>query len=399
MAIECRDELGVRKSCQIVLIGSLALANEGVLARPPMGVVDVSDGVEFAEANGSSGAQKIKTKPRENCKKNLSAAKVAKRDEFYTQYDDIKRELDLYYEFNTNTFRGKIIYMPCDDPKKSNFNRYFLDNFERFGIRRIICSCYNPKGRGSLFIYDGKNGSDTKTPLSDVPCRELVGNGDFRSDEVKELCNQADVIVTNPPFSLFRQFFTWIMASGKKFLVIGNVNCISYKEVYPYIMKNEVWLGHGIGRWISGFIVPADYELYGTETRIDESGNHIIASNGCLWLTNIDHGRRHQPLKLMTEAENIKRSRHCDVRSVGYAKYDNCDAIEVPHTDAIPSDYKGLMGVPITFLDKYCPEQFELVRFRKGDDGKDLTLNGKPPYFRILIRARDRKGFKRVRHY
>lgn len=389
MAIECRDEFGMRRSCQIVLIGGIALVNEGVLAKPLPDATDVLYEVECAGTDNSSGVERAKAKPRENCKKNLSAAKAAKRDEFYTQYNDIKRELDLYYEFNTNTFRGKVIYMPCDDPRKSNFNRYFLDNFERFGIKRIVCSCYNPKGKGTLFTYDGRSGTEGKARLSDIPCQELMGDGDFRSNEVRELCGQADIIVTNPPFSLFRQFFTWVMASGKKFLVIGNVNCISYKEVYPYIMKNEVWLGHGIGRWISGFIVPADYELYGTETHIDTEGNHIIASNGCLWLTNIDHGRRHQPLKLMTEAENIKSSRHRDVRSIGYAKYDNCDAIEVSHTDAIPSDYKGLMGVPITFLDKYCPEQFELVRFRKGDDGKDLTLNGRPPYFRILIRARD----------
>jgi len=390
MAIECRDEFVVRKSCQLALIGSIALTNKGVFANPSVNDVCATDAVAFVTSVDSLVADKSSLKPRNNCKKNLAAAKSAKRDEFYTQYKDIKRELDLYYEFNTNVFRGKVIYMPCDDPRTSNFNRYFLDNFKRFGIKRIICSCYNSKGKGKLFVYDGANESGSPLSLSQVGCSELVGNGDFRSEEVTDLCKQADIIITNPPFSLFRQFFTLIMSLQKQFIIIGNVNCISYKEVYPYIMKDQVWLGHGIGRWISGFIVPKNYELYGTETRIDEEGNHIIASNGCLWLTNIDHGRRHRPLDLMTEAENIKSSKHRDVRSVGYLKYDNCDAIEVPHTDAIPSDYKGLMGVPITFLDKYCPEQFELVRFRKGDDGKDLTLNGKPTYFRILIRAKRR---------
>ncbi|MGN0844165.1 MAG: adenine-specific methyltransferase EcoRI family protein [Kiritimatiellia bacterium] len=377
MAIECRDEFVVSKSCQLDLFGRIALTHEDIA-------------VGFATRCDSLDADQARLKARNHCKKNLAAAKSAKRDEFYTQYKDIKRELDLYYEFNPNVFRGKVIYMPCDDPRTSNFNRYFLDNFNRFGIKRIICSCYNPKGVGKLFVYDGANESDGQMSLSRIECSELCGNGDFRSEEVTELCKQADIIITNPPFSLFRQFFTWIMSSQKQFLIIGNVNCISYKEVYPHIMKDQVWLGHGIGRWISGFIVPKDYELYGTETRIDEEGNHIISSNGCLWLTNIDHGRRHQPLDLMTEAANIKGSKHRDVRSVGYLKYDNCDAIEVPHTDAIPSDYKGLMGVPITFLDKYCPEQFELVRFRKGDNGKDLTINGKPTYFRILIRAKCR---------
>lgn len=389
MAVECRDELGVKRSCQIVLIGSLALANEGMIASPLTNGLEAASrtAVESRLASGAGGEARLK--PRANSKKHLERAKAAKRDEFYTQYKDIKRELELYYHFNPNVFRDKVILLPCDNPRRSNFNRYFLDNFSRFGIKRIICSCYNSKGKGQLFVYDGKDGTDQCLRIEDVQCRELKGDGDFRSQEVQELCNQADVIVTNPPFSLFREFFSWIMTSKKKFLVIGNVNCISYKEVYPFIMKDMVWLGHGIGRWISGFIVPEDYELYGSETHVDEEGNHIIASNGCLWLTNIDHGRRHKPLKLMTEAENVKSSRHRDVRSVGYQKYDNCDAIEVPHTDAIPSDYKGLMGVPITFLDKYCPEQFELVRFRKGDDGRDLTLNGKPPYFRILIRARE----------
>lgn len=390
MAIECRDECVVKKSFQLALIGSIALTNEGFFANPSTKDIDLPGIIESAQDYNLSGNGEAKLKPRMNCKKNLAAAKTAKRDEFYTQYVDIKRELDLYYEFNKDVFRGKVIYMPCDDPRVSNFTRYFLDNFKRFGIKRIICSCYNSDGKGLLFVYDGSKELDAQEPLSEINCGELDGNGDFRSNEVAELCKQSDIIITNPPFSLFRQFFDWIMSFGKRFLIIGSVNCISYKEVYPHIMKNEVWLGHGIGRWISGFIVPKDYELYGTETRIDENGNHIIASNGCLWLTNIDHGRRHQPLKLMTWEENIKSSKHRNVRLVGYVKYDNCDAIEVPHTDAIPSDYKGLMGVPITFLDKYCPEQFELVRFRKGDDGKDLTLNGKPTYFRILIRAKDR---------
>ena len=389
MPIDCSGDLGVIKTCQLALFGGIVLANEGICADVPQDASPKTIGIQVASSDDLLEVDEEALKSRRNCKKNLAAAKAAKRDEFYTQYEDIERELNLYFKYNPNVFRGKVVFLPCDNPRKSNFNRYFLNNFRRFGVKRLVCSCYNARGRGVLFVCDGSDDSVENTSLKDLKCVELQGDGDFRSEEIRNLCAEADVIVTNPPFSLFRDFFSWVLSSGKHFLVIGNVNCISYKEVYPHIMSGNVWLGHGIGRWISGFIVPDDYELYGTETRIDAEGNHVIASNGCLWLTNIDHGRRHRPLQLMTKDENIQRSKHRDVRSRGYAKYDNCDAIEVPHTDAIPSDYKGLMGVPITFLDKYCPEQFELVRFRKGDDGKDLTINGKPTYFRILIRARE----------
>lgn len=181
------------------------------------------------------------------------------------------------------------------------------------------------------------------------------------------------------------------MESRKKFLVIGNINAIKYKEVFPQIMNNCVWLGSGMGRWISGFIVPEGYELYGTEARIDVNGNRIVSTNNCLWLTNLEHGKRHQPLELNTMAQNVKHSKHKEVKDVGYRKYDNYDALEVPFTDAIPCDYEGVMGVPITFLDKYCPEQFQIVgEFNHGCDSKfDLAkpiLNGKELYPRIAIK-------------
>ncbi len=178
---------------------------------------------------------------------------------------------------------------------------------------------------------------------------------------VKKLRDESDFIITNPPFSLFREFFAWCVESQKKFLMIGNINCITYKDIFTEIKANRAWLGHGMGRWISGFIVPKDYPLTGTEAYIDADGNRIVATNNCLWLTNIEHGKRYEPLPLMTMADNIKFSSHKDVKGKGYQKYDNYDAIEVPYTDAIPSDYEGVMGVPITFLDKYCPEQFEIV--------------------------------------
>jgi hypothetical protein len=162
---------------------------------------------------------------------------------------------------------------------------------------------------------------------------------------------QADYVITNPPFSLFREFIKQLDDYEKKFLIIGNINSISYREVFALIKENKIWLGTGMGRWISGFIVPETYELYGTEARIDENGNRIVATNNCLWLTNLDHGKRHQPLPLMTMNDNIKFSSHKSIKGQGYKKYDNYDAIEVPFTDAIPSDYNGVMGVPITFLD------------------------------------------------
>ena len=375
----------VFRTGEIVLVGGLTLMNGATLAQPPSfdRNVIVEKSVDVSpDSNGT------REKTRVNAKKHLARAKSAKKDEFYTQYSDIQRELELYVKYNSSVFKDKVVLLPCDDPTKSNFTKYFIDNFRRLGLRKLISTSYSARGKGKALVITSEDNfkSDDDSIVKFV--NALTGDGDFRSDEIKKYRDEADIIVTNPPFSLFRQFFLWLADSHKQFLVIGNVNCISYKEVYPYIMRNEVWLGHGIGRWISGFIVPEDYDLYGTETKVDECGNRIIASNSCLWLTNIDHGHRHESLKLMTMQENIMSSRHRDVRGHEYRKYDNCDAIEIPHTDSIPSDYKGLMGVPITFLDKYCPEQFELVRFRKGDDGKDLRLDGEPTYFRILIKAR-----------
>jgi len=221
----------------------------------------------------------------------------------------------------------------------------------------------------------------------------LDEDGDFRSNECVELLKQANIVVTNPPFSLFREYVKQLFDYQKKFLIIGNINCITYKEVFQKIKNNEIWLGNGMGRWISGFIVPESYDLYGTEAQVDEDGNRIVATNNCLWLTNLDHGRRHQPLPLMTMEENLKYSRHKEIKGKeSYDKYDNYDAIEVPFTDAIPSDYKDVMGVPISFLDKYSPEQFEILGM---DDhrmqypnwrGRGPDLNGKPVYRRVIIR-------------
>ena len=217
---------------------------------------------------------------------------------------------------------------------------------------------------------------------------ELKGDGDFRSPECLELLDEADIVVTNPPFSLFREFLAWIMEADKKFSIIGNRNAITYKEVFPLIKENKIWLDNpfvrGAGYFKSSMEVDKSLSYYNSH----DYREGFIRVPGVRWFTNIEHGRRHQPLQLMTMADNVKYSRHKEVKGVGYQKYDNYDAIEVPFTDAIPNDYDGIMGVPISFLDKYCPEQFEIVQFRKGNDDKDLCVGGECPYFRILIRRR-----------
>mgnify|MGYP001163975809 CR=1 FL=1 len=382
----------------------------------------------------------VNTRSRKDAIKNLKKARRLKNDEFYTQYSDIQKEIEKYLDYNSNTFRKKVVYCNCDDPFESNFFRYFALNFNRLGLKQLITASYKPspvantqlelfgddktskksKGRQKVtankFIInqvhdmdgDGEfNMKDVAKQLKKNKHNEwtpLNGNGDFRSEECISLLKQSDIIVTNPPFSLFVPYVKQLLDYKKKFLIIGNINCLSYKEIFPQIRKNKIWVGNGMGRWISGFIVPKSYDLYGTEARIDEDGNRIVATNNCLWLTNLDHGRRHQPLGLMTMAENLKFSKHKEIRGKKkYNKYDNYKAIEVPFTNAIPSDYKGVMGVPITFLDKYNPDQFELLgnsnvtgeREHLMNNVKSASnctyINGKPQFARILIKFKKTK--------
>jgi len=369
----------------------------------------------------------------------LHKAKKSKSDEFYTQYIDIQKEVEAYLEYNSDTFRGKVVYCNCDDPFESNFFRYFVLNFARIGLKQLITTSYKPspvanrqlelfgdnetltqvKGRPKVnankFIINsvGDIDGDGEFNLKDVALQlkqnkqnewqPLSGNGDFRSDESISLLKQSDIVVTNPPFSLFREFLKQLVDYEKNFLIIANINAITYKEVFPLIKDNKMWLGTGMGRWISGFIVPESYELYGTEARIDEDGNRIVATNNCLWFTNLDHGKRHQPLPLMTMSDNIKFSSHKDVKGKEYKKYDNFDAIEVPYTDAIPSDYGSAMGVPITFLDKYNPNQFEIIGCsydygRPAGWDKNINMSvsveGVNVYKRLLIKHKKFKGEK-----
>lgn len=309
----------------------------------------------------------------------LQKARKSKSDEFYTQLCDIERELQYY----PDCFRGKVVYCNCDDPQTSNFFRYFKENFEKLGLRKLIASFYKEQSMGLFQEYERPYYCEycgTDTPGHIVT---LNGDGDFRSMECVELLQKSDIVVTNPPFSLFREFVSLIIRHHKQFLVIGNVNAITYKEIFNLIQKDQAWLGVNLGRGISGFIVPDHYQQYGTETSVNAEGQKIIATNSCLWLTNLELNQRHEKLDLTKEYAGNEDK---------YPIYDNCNGINVNRTQDIPKDYKGLMGVPITFLHKYNPKQFEIVKFRKGDDGKDLCINGKCPYFRILIRNRKAVG-------
>lgn len=304
---------------------------------------------------------------------NLSKAKNAKQDEFYTQYADIEKEVNAYLDYNSDTFRNKVVLLPCDDPEWSNFTRYFALHFEDLGLRKLISTSYAPDSKmlqvpqqltlfetaspqfdpskaqtkGKIFILDRDIDGNGKIDINDLQWQYLEGDGDFRSDEVKTFRDEADIIVTNPPFSLFREFFAWVMESGKKFLMIGSFNAITYKEIFPSIKDNRVWLGNGFQGGNAYFKTPITKEY--ANGVFDESTG-LVKFRNCCWYTNLDHGRRHQPLSLMTMADNLKFSKHKEIKGKSdYDHYDNYDAIEVPYSDAIPSDYNGIMGVPITF--------------------------------------------------
>lgn len=311
----------------------------------------------------------------------LQKAKKSKSDEFYTQLPDIESELQHY----KNHFKDKVVFCNCDDPQISNFYKYFASNFKELGLKKLIAACYRERvydlfntekvENGFFFEYTGTAKENSNPNPNDIIY--FKGDGDFRSKESIELLKQSDIVVTNPPFSLFREYVAQLVKYDKNFLIIGNINAITYKEIFKLIKENKAWLGINLGRGISGFIVPEHYELYGTEARIDSSGNRIVSPNNCLWLTNLDTSKRHKDIELKKKYFGNEEE---------YPKYDNYDGININKTQNIPYDYKGYMGVPITFLHKFNPNQFEIVKFRKGNDEKDLSINGKCPYFRILIK-------------
>lgn len=362
----------------------------------------------------------------------LGAAKAAKQDEYYTQWVDIEREMNAYVEYDPDVFRDKVILLPCDDPEWSNFTKFFALHFADYGIKKLISTSYaadsNPAGEfyqptlfetadskydatktranGKKFVLEPKDiNGDGAIDIDDLRWEYLAGDGDFRSKEVTALRDEADIVITNPPFSLFRSFVLWLIEGGTKFTIIANQNAITYTEVFPLLRENRMWLGKGFPRNIAHFHTP--YTPHGRW--IEQEGADVVRIPGVQWFTNIDHGRRHEPLQLMTMADNIKFSKHKEVCGVGYSTYDNFDAIDVPFVDAIPSDHVGMMGVPITFLAKYNPDQFRIVgSFNNGVHGDELgapkteietngkvtmwngpVVNRKPLYKRIVIQRKD----------
>lgn len=332
----------------------------------------------------------------------LGAAKRAKNDEFYTQYSDIEAEMNAYVEYDPDVFRDKTVLLPCDDPEWSNFTKYFAANFTRFGLKKLISTSYAQSAgnkqmtlfelnsplydeskhetHGKLFTLTSDTDGSGMVDTDDIEFSGyLEGNGDFRSAEVKKLRDEADIIITNPPFSLFREFLAWILEANKQFVIIGSKNAITYKEVFPLLKENKIWLGPGFPGGNAYFRIAEDASR-DFASGVYDTSTGLVKFRNVGWFTNIDHGLRHQPLQLDTMAHNLKFNKKLkkklekDYGKLEYPHYDNYDAIEVPFVECIPSDYDGVMGVPITFMDKYNPDQFEIVAFRKGEDGKDLVF-------------------------
>ena len=310
---------------------------------------------------------------------NLHTAKATKNDEFYTQLEDIENELKYYKDY----FKGKVVYCNCDgflNKEKSNFFMYFSLNYEFLGLKGLICTKYNPNGKGRKYEYYGDLNGNNYPDEEEVFTSELEGDGDFRSDECVEILKRCDIVCTNPPFSLFRQYVAQLFEYKKDFLIIGNVNAISYKEVFPMIKENKMWLGVSITSGGRKFVVPDNYPLNAAGCGIDENGKKYIRVKCVRWFTNLDHKKRHEEL-LLYKKYNTEE----------YPKYDNYDAIEVGKTKDIPMDYNGIMGVPITFLDKYCQEQFEIVGQMMTTKVTEFNfgypyIDGKKKFARLLIK-------------
>ena len=361
---------------------------------------------------------------------NLGAARKAKFDEFYTQYHDIEKEMNAYLDFDKGVFQDKTILLPCDDPEWSNFTKYFAQNFESLGLKKLISTSYAPdskpqelnlqlslfetqspkfdkkkaRANGKIYTLTRDTTGDKKINVQDLEWEYLKGDGDFRSPEVTALRDEADIIITNPPFSLFREFLAWIVEAGKKLVVLGNKNAITYKEVFPLIKENKLWLGSTPMSVDLMFRVPEGMQAQLVAAGKEGSawrriGGEVMGRSTSAWFTSLDHGRRHEPLALMTEDDNLRFSKHKVVKGIGYPSFDNYDAIEIPFTDAIPSDYPGVMGVPISFLSKYNPDQFEILGLAAGNirglAGIPSKINkdgpyvgGKLKYGRIFIKHR-----------
>ena len=322
-----------------------------------------------------------------NANKNLHQAKNAKKDEFYTQLPDIENELKHY----RHHFKNKVVYCNCDDPRMSNFFHYFSYNFEDLGLKKLITTCYQNQNRDlfsshdserAIYLeYHGDQNKNRVPDINEIGVQYLKGDGDFRSAESIELLKQADIVVTNPPFSLFREYVAQLIAYDKQFVIIGNMNAITYKEVFPLIKENKLWFGPSIHSGDREFGVPFDYPLKAAGNRIDENGNKFIRVKGVRWFTNLDHNKRHEDLILYKPYTPEE-----------YPKYDNYDAINVDKTKEIPMDYPGVMGVPITFLDKYNPEQFEILGLGISNSGLEIGVRPYKPEHKKFRKEVQKRG-------
>lgn len=337
---------------------------------------------------------------RKGSNRYLHKAKIDKKDEFYTILSDIEKELRHYKKH----FKNKTVFCNCDDPRISNFFRYFSLNFEELKLKKLITTCYKSQqvdlfskhdsDKSIKLEYEGDKNNNKVPDIDEIGVIKLDQDGDFRNQECIDILKESDIVVTNPPFSLFKEYVSQLIEYKKKFLIIGTWNAISYKEIFKLVKENRIWIGINSNRNFSGFIVPEHYSLHGTEARIDEDGNRIISSNNTCWFTNLDVAKRHEELIL-----------HKTYNETEFPKYDNYDAIEVSKTKNIPINYKGLMGVPITFMDKYNPEQFEIIwTTDRGGDGmlekykkKHIrfdapVIKGTGLYKRILIKHKRKQS-------
>ena len=326
-------------------------------------LIELLDNMDLTSKNGCNNS-------------NLHTAKKAKNDEFYTRYEDIEAEVMKYRKY----FRDKVVYLPCDDPieKKSEFWSFFVNNFDAFGIKKLIATHYNENGKAYKIWIDRDNSGDGYIDDADALQEELIGNGDFRSPECTAILNECDIVCTNPPFSMFREFVDWIFTAKKQFLIIGNNNAITYKEIFPLIKDNQMWVGYTANKTCI-FRVGEGYTFDDRITKQINDGNYYGKVPAVTWFTNLPNTKRNEEMVLTASYY---------ANPDAYPHYDNYDGINVDRLSQIPKDYEGAMGVPITIIDSYNPEQFEIIKFRKGDDGKDLRFNGKEPYFRVLIRRK-----------
>ena len=324
---------------------------------------------------------------KETANKNLRSAKTDKKDEFYTQLSDIEKELKHY----KNHFKDKVVLCNCDDPRVSNFFHFFSYNFERFGLKRLIATCYksqdsdlfsqNNSERAIYLEYTGDKNGNSVPDVNEIGIKHLQGDGDFRSKECIELLKQADIVVTNPPFSLFREYVAQLVEYEKHFIILGNSNALTYKEIFKLIRENKVWLGASIHSGDVEFMVPNDYEIRSKSLRIDEMGRKFIRAPSIRWFTNLDYIERHEDLILYKKYNEEE-----------YPKYGNFDAINVDVTKDIPVDYAGAMGVPITFIDKYNPDQFEIIGLGISNSGIEIGVQPYKPEHKKYRKEVQKRG-------